>query len=90
MKKLFIIRITGLVQGVHFRASAKAKAESLNITGIVRNEPDGSVYAEAEGEEANLKKFVDWCYHGPAHAQVKKCVVNEDVLKGYTRFMIER
>jgi acylphosphatase len=57
MKKHFNIRISGRVQGVFFRASTKAKAEELGISGFVQNEPDGSVYIEAEGEEATDGKI---------------------------------
>lgn len=64
------IRIRGLVQGVHFRVNAAHQAKSRNITGFVRNEPDGSVYIEAEGEYKALEAFVHWCSEGPALAKV--------------------
>ena len=43
------IHVSGKVQGVFFRASAKGKAEELNIKGNVRNNADGSVSIEVEG-----------------------------------------
>ena len=70
--KCFVIKIYGIVQAVGFRYSAKLKAKELNITGIVRNEPDGSVYIEAEGEEENLMDFLKWCYKGPRFSKVEK------------------
>lgn len=66
-KKLHIL---GKVQGVYYRKSAKEKADELGITGYVMNMPDGSVYAEAEGEESAVSKFIAWCRIGPAAAKV--------------------
>lgn len=71
------IRITGRVQGVFFRASARAEAERLSVRGFVRNERDGSVYAEAEGDRESLDRFVAWCRRGPAHARVDGVTVEE-------------
>jgi acylphosphatase len=90
MRKHFNIKITGEVQGVFFRASAKKKADALNISGFVRNEPDGSVYVETEGEEENIRQFIQWCQHGPPHARVDECKVTEGAVTGFSRFLIER
>lgn len=64
------LRIEGTVQGVSFRASARAEAQRLGLTGWVRNEDDGSVSAEAQGEPAPLQAFVAWCHKGPSAANV--------------------
>ena len=90
MKKHYAIKISGLVQGVFFRASAKAMADSMGISGIVRNEPDGSVYVEAEGEGDDLRKFIEWCRHGPRRAIVERSNASEGVVKNYKSFVIER
>lgn len=90
MRKHFSIRISGLVQGVWFRASTKEKADTLGITGLARNEPDGSVYVEAEGEEEDLLRFIEWCQHGPARAMVEKCDLREGALKNFQGFVIKR
>lgn len=90
MKRHFNITISGKVQGVFFRASTKAKAEALNLTGFVRNERDGSVYTEAEGEEESLRQFVDWCRKGPPRANVEKCEVDDGPVRGFSSFIIER
>lgn len=71
-KKYFIIKVTGKVQGVFFRASTAQKANELQIKGFVKNENDGSVYIEAIGEESNLKNFILWCHNGPEKAIVSK------------------
>lgn len=90
MKKHFTIRISGVVQGVYFRASTREKAEALKITGFVRNEPDGRVYIEAEGDESDLDAFIRWCHRGPAHAFVEKCEVQSGAVKGFGSFTIQR
>ena len=66
------IKIYGKAQGVFFRHSAKKKAEELEISGLARNEEDGTVYIEAQGEKENLEKFIKWCRVGPAPASVEK------------------
>lgn len=66
------IKIFGQVQGVFFRYSAQQKARELNINGFVRNEFGDAVYIEAEGEEDNLRQFLEWCRKGPSYAVVEK------------------
>lgn len=82
----FDIRVTGRVQGVYYRASASAEAVRLGLHGFVRNEDDGSVYAEAEGPREALERFVAWCRRGPAHAQVSEVSVAESPLRGFRGF----
>jgi len=88
--KSLSIRLSGKVQGVFFRASAKVIADQLDVKGIVRNEPDGSVYIEAEAHEKILNQFVDWCKKGPAHAEVMTFVIAQMPEKGYVEFRIVR
>lgn len=66
------ISIHGQVQGVFFRHSAKQEAERLGIVGWVRNNPDGSVEIEAEGDKVQLEEFVRWCQKGPPSSYVEK------------------
>lgn len=89
MDRHYDIRVTGRVQGVFFRASAKAEAARLSLRGFVRNEEDGSVHAEAEGDRESLDRFVAWCRRGPAHARVDEVKVEERPgLEGFRDFMI--
>jgi acylphosphatase len=90
MKQNFSIHVSGKVQGVFFRASTQEKAQMLSINGFVRNEPDGSVAIEAEGETENLKLFIDWCKEGPQMAVVSKCEIRSGEVKGYSGFSIQR
>jgi acylphosphatase len=71
--KHFNIHVSGKVQGVFFRASAKEQADKTNIKGFVRNEPSGDVYIEAEGDDNELKSFLQWCKHGPGVSSKEQC-----------------
>jgi acylphosphatase len=66
-----VIHITGKVQGVYFRKYTQWKAEELGITGFVRNEPNGSVYIEAQGDEEVIDVFEKWCHVGSPLAHVE-------------------
>lgn len=87
--KHIAIRVYGLVQGVFFRAEAKRKADELGIVGFARNDPDGTVYIEAQGEEAALRMFVEWCRQGPPRAKVERVDVKEGSGKQFSDFSIE-
>ena len=90
MNKHFSIRIKGRVQGVFFRALTKERADELGVRGFVRNEPDGSVYIEAEADERTLQQFMDWCRQGPPRARVEKLDVNEGDRKDFASFELRR
>ncbi|MCA8948980.1 MAG: acylphosphatase [Planctomycetes bacterium] len=62
--------VTGRVQGVGFRASARDAAARLGVAGFVRNRDDGAVEGEAEGDEATLAQFVAWLRQGPPWGRV--------------------
>lgn len=51
--------IDGIVQGVGFRYRAYYAAQSLELTGWVRNLYDGRVEVEVQGEELNTLSFLD-------------------------------
>lgn len=88
-RKLLKLKIHGQVQGVFFRAETKRKADELRLAGFVRNEPDGTVYVEAQGEEDNLRKFLHWCERGTEAARVEKVEVKfSDDLKSYKGFEV--
>ncbi|MBU2229242.1 acylphosphatase [Patescibacteria group bacterium] len=80
-KKRARIRIYGIVQGVFFRYNALEKAKELQITGWVKNESDETVKIDAEGEEKNLQRFIDWCHNGPDQASVNKVEIEWDDYK---------
>lgn len=90
MIKSFQLRIKGVVQGVFFRVSTRDKAKELKVCGFVKNEKDGSVYAEIEGEEGALGVMLDWCKQGPREARVEEVKVIDQPIKGYLDFEIRR
>ena len=78
MKKICIHAIvTGRVQGVFYRENTRKKAESLNITGWVKNNPDKTVELKASGSEENIKLLIAWLWKGPLIAKVSNVVWQE-------------
>jgi acylphosphatase len=69
----FHAMITGMVQGVYFRAYVEHHAQALGLTGYVRNVThSGAVEVEAEGEKANLEQLIQYLHQGPRAARVEK------------------
>ena len=60
----------GRVQGVGFRYTAKYLAQSLELTGWVRNESDGDVTAHFEGSDEALAAMIRALYQGPRWSTV--------------------
>jgi len=71
MKELHVI-IHGKVQGVWFRAWACDTARELNIMGWVRNMEDGKVEGVAQGDDDQLRVFLERLYDGPPLARVTR------------------
>jgi acylphosphatase len=65
-------RLSGRVQGVGFRWWARETASTLGLRGVVRNEPDGSVWLEAQGAAARLDQFERLLETGPPGALVRE------------------
>jgi acylphosphatase len=82
------VRVSGRVQGVFFRAETRARAESLGIAGLVRNDLDGSVEAVFEGPADRVESLVDWCRRGPAGAQVDDVQIVEEHPLGEVGFRV--
>jgi acylphosphatase len=90
MNKRFLIKVSGRVQGVFYRASTQERAYQLGLKGFVRNEHDGGVYIEVEGDEATLDKFIAWCKQGPRMAKVDTVNVEEAAWVGFKEFEVKR
>jgi len=90
MIKHYRIQIIGKVQGVWFRKYTKEAAMSYNVKGMVKNEIDGRVYIQAEGEEKDLTSFVQWLHKGSPLSKVKEVVWEEGIVQHYSEFKISR
>jgi acylphosphatase len=87
--KCLQIHIYGRVQHKGFRFVAMQKAYQTGIRGYIQNKKDGSLYVEAEGEEVQLKGFLEWCKKGPMGAVVDEVTSEEGEIKNYSAFDIK-
>lgn len=76
------VLISGRVQGVNFRASARQQAQAAGVAGWVRNLADGRVEALFEGSRAAVQHMVTWCQHGPPYAHVERADVEWEAPTG--------
>lgn len=65
------VSITGLVQGVGYRAWVEREAQSRGLSGWVRNRRDGSVEVLFAGDTAAVEAMLAACQRGPAMAEVR-------------------
>jgi len=82
------VRVTGLVQGVYFRAETAERAAALGLGGWVRNAPDGAVEVVFEGSEERVVSLVAWCRRGPRGARVDDVTVEWEEPRGERGFQI--
>jgi len=71
MPRLHVV-VRGHVQGVGFRWFVLKRARALALTGQVRNRPDGTVEAEAEGARSSLEEWLQQLREGPTGARVER------------------
>lgn len=76
------------MQGVFYRDSARREALRLGLNGFARNDPDGTVYIEAEGEEEALRQFLWWCAKGSPQAKVTNVEHKTLDIIGYQGFEV--
>lgn len=88
--KCFRYLISGKVQGVFFRQSAKIKADSLGLKGSAENLESGQVEIIICGAENSLKEFDQWVITGPPLAKVSTIEKHEVEEKNFEDFSILR
>lgn len=71
MAKQAILKIHGKVQGVFYRVYTQEKAEKLELTGWVKNMPDGTVEVCLQGKEDAINKMIEWCREGSPSSKVE-------------------
>jgi acylphosphatase len=62
--------VQGRVQGVGYRYFVQREADTLGVTGFVRNLPDGSVEVVAEAADGVLDRLEARLRQGPSFARV--------------------
>ncbi|MFW6283010.1 MAG: acylphosphatase [Minisyncoccales bacterium] len=88
MKKSIRLYITGVVQGVFYRAFVKENAEKHNVKGFVRNLEDGRVEVFLEGNIEDVNKMIDVCKKGPKHSKIRNVEEKPERYQGFKTFKI--
>lgn len=86
------LTIFGRVQGVGFRWRVYQLAQQLEVSGFVRNQIDGSVYCELQGETDAVKKLISKIKAGPTpYAEVVDVLIEHGKATNYNNsFSIRR
>ncbi len=69
--------VIGKVQGVYFRQSARLEAKRLNLRGLARNLPDGSVEVLGQGSVPAVQAMHEWLKRGPVQARVDDVIESD-------------
>jgi len=89
MRARFHAFVSGIVQGVLFRAFVRSEAERLGVKGFARNTPGGGVEVVAEAEKHALEMLLEEIRRGPPRARVDRVEVKwEDTENGFTGFSV--
>ena len=78
-------RVSGHVQGVFFRASAREQGRALGLDGWVRNLADGTVEAVFAGPADRVEEMIVACHQGSPASRVtavRRQPATEDDLRG--------
>jgi len=67
----------GHVQGVGFRFTVRHIAKGFDITGWIRNLPDGRVELQVAGDEEELRAFLDQVAQSELHSLIRKQTQNK-------------
>lgn len=84
------VLISGIVQGVFFRAETQKTALNNNVTGWVQNLDTGNVEAVFEGTKLDVDKVVEWCHQGSSAAFVSNVETKkQSPLSNFNKFEIK-
>lgn len=81
--------VHGRVQGVFFRDSTRRQADSLGVSGSVRNRGDGAVEAVFEGPAAAVERMIAFVREGPDRARVERIEVVKEEPRGEPGFTVD-
>jgi acylphosphatase len=76
------VQIHGIVQGVGFRYFTRRTAQSLDLSGWVRNLPDGTVEAVLEGPRTDVETSLAALRQGPAGSRVDRLKIDHQDYQG--------
>jgi protein-L-isoaspartate(D-aspartate) O-methyltransferase len=71
------VTVSGVVQGVYYRAGARREGALRGLRGWVRNQGDGSVRLHVQGDPSAVDAMLDWCRVGPPAARVSRLTVSD-------------
>ena len=74
MTRALHVRVTGVVQGVGYRAWAEQAARARGLNGWVRNRRDGSVEAVIAGDDAAVDEMLAAFRAGPPGSEVDEVI----------------
>ena len=80
--------ISGDVQGVFFRETARRKATEAGVAGWITNCSDGRVEAVFEGPAEAVDELVEFCRDGPTAATVEDVDVQSEEPEGLSGFAV--
>jgi acylphosphatase len=80
------VTVSGEVQGVFFRESARRKATEAGVAGWITNRSDGRVEAVFEGPAEAVDDLVEFCRQGPTAATVEDVDVQSEEPEGLSGF----
>jgi acylphosphatase len=83
-----LYRVRGRVQGVGFRYFVEHSANSLGLSGWVRNRDDGDVEVYASGNAAQLSELAGMLWKGPRWAEVRGVDESEAAPEEHRGFFI--
>jgi acylphosphatase len=81
--------VSGRVQGVFFRHHTQQQAQTLGLTGWVRNLDDGRVEVLICGAPEKTQQMREWLARGPSAAKVTDVVVQEVSWQNLSEFTVK-
>lgn len=80
------VLVSGRVQGVFYRDTARRRAEQLGVAGRASNLSDGRVEVIVEGPASSVEQMVEWCREGSSYSEVTSVEVTSEEPEGLEGF----
>ncbi len=82
------LKIWGIVQGVGFRYQSFSLAQTMHLVGWVKNNSDGSVSIEVQGQKQRVNNFIECLYTKIRFAKIDRIEEIKIELQSETSFKI--